>query len=200
MAKWNYKQSNIGFKQYYSIRIIHIKPLIVPSVWCPGMSLMVSGWHRVNPGRLPWRHHSKSRWTVLNWLDLADCPWCFKKFNTTGVIGRNNKSLRYPGKSGKMAKYLRSTGYLPLFNHCSTMIVCGNQGRFGKLHSSRTDVWSSTVATITTMSCFLTDAVGFLVTGIVNLWCSLCRCCIGSGDGDLRSSEDFLGVDLLVYE
>ena len=116
-------------------------------------------------------------------------------FNTTGVIGRNSKSLRYPGKSGTIAKYLRSTGSLPLLNHCSTMIVCGNQGRFGKLHSSITDSFSSTVATITTMSSFLTDAVGFLVTGIVNLWCFFCRCCVGGGDGDLRSSEDFLGVD-----
>ena len=73
------------------------------------------------------------------------------------------------------------------------MIVCGNHGRY------KTDsLSSSTVATITT--CFLTVAVGFLVTGIVTFWHVFCRCCVGGGDGDLRSGEDFLGMDLLVYE
>ena len=73
------------------------------------------------------------------------------------------------------------------------MIVCGNHGRY------RTDsLSSSTVATITT--CFLPVAVGFLVTGIVTFWHFFCRCCVGGGDGDLRSGEDFLGMDLLVYE
>ena len=95
------------------------------------------------------------------------------------------------------------------------MIVRGNSGRFGIVHScvgdgdewrlgdsslwdgdagprtdSSSDDGSSTVATFTT--CFLTVAGGFLVLDIVTFLRFFCRCCVGDGDGDLRSGEDFL--------
>ena len=39
---------------------------------------------------------------------------------------------------------------------------------------------------------FLTVAGGFLVLDIVTFLRFFCRCCVGDGDGDLRSGEDFL--------
>ena len=110
----------------------------------------------------------------MNRRDTADSFGCFKMFNTTGGIARTSVI-----RAGTIAKCWSSIGSLPLLNHYATVIVHGNQVRFGKLHSSRADSLSSIVATITTCFLtvtggfltvtvgFLTVTVGFLVTGIV---------------------------------